>query len=420
MKSLSIGIAGLGTVAQGVLTLLASNRELLEQRSGVSVNVVRVASRSAKPEVDLHGADFSTDVMDLLSDPRIDVIVELIGGETLAKQLIVAALESGKGVVTANKAVIALHGNELSRQRLRFEAAVAGAIPIIQALQYGLVANQFSALSGIINGTCNYMLSAMESEGVDFDEILERAQTLGYAEADPSFDVDGIDAAHKLTILMALAFGSDFEFDKVYVEGIRAITPKDISYATELGYRIKHLGILRSTADGIEARVHPTLVAQSELVAHVNGVLNAVQVESDAAGKTLFSGPGAGGAATASAVVADIIATALHPEQTGGGSGSSRSIPIQPIEKISSAYYLRIPTRDEPGVFAEVTQILSSHNINLDAVIQKDSHGQGVAVDIVILTEDIQEAQMNEALAQLEALATVTAPVMRIRVAPQD
>ena len=273
MKSLSIGIAGLGTVAQGVLTLLASNRELIEQRSGVSVNVVRVASRSAKPEVDLHGADFSTDVMDLLSDPRIDVIVELIGGETLA--------------------VIALHGNELSRQRLRFEAAVAGAIPIIQALQYGLVANQFSALSGIINGTCNYMLSAMESEGVDFDEILERAQTLGYAEADPSFDVDGIDAAHKLTILMALAFGSDFEFDKVYVEGIRAITPKDISYATELGYRIKHLGILRSTADGIEARVHPTLVAQSELVAHVNGVLNAVQVESDAAGKTLFSGPGA-------------------------------------------------------------------------------------------------------------------------------
>ena len=288
MKAISIGIAGLGTVAQGVLTLLAANRSLIEQRSGVSVDVVRVASRSARPDVDLQGADFSTDVMDLLSDSRIDLIVELIGGETLAKQLIVGALSNGKAVVTANKAVIALYGNELSRQALRFEAAVAGAIPIIHALQQGLVANRFTAVSGIINGTCNYMLSAMEEEGVGFDEILERAQTLGYAEADPTFDVDGIDAAHKLTILMALAFGTQFEFAKVYVEGIRAITLTDISYAAELGYRIKHLGILRSNPDGIEARVHPTLVPHGELVAHVNGVLNAVQVVSDAAGKTLF------------------------------------------------------------------------------------------------------------------------------------
>jgi homoserine dehydrogenase len=338
----------------------------------------------------------------------------------LAKELIVGALEQGKAVVTANKAVIALHGNELSRQRLRFEAAVAGAIPIIQALQHGLVANQFSALSGIINGTCNYMLSAMENEGVDFDTILARAQALGYAEADPTFDVDGIDAAHKLTILMALAFDTDFEFDKVYVEGIRALTPIDISYAAELGYRIKHLGILRSSPDGIEARVHPTLVPHSELMAHVNGVLNAVQVVSDAAGKTLFSGPGAGGAATASAVVADIVETALNPQQPIADRNSSSGMTVRPIEDISSAYYLRIPTRDEPGVFAEVTQILSSHNINIDAVIQKDSHPQGGSVDIVILTEDTQEAQMNKALSQLEALATVTGPVMRIRVAPQD
>ena len=420
MKTLSIGIAGLGTVAQGVLALVAANRALIEQRSGVSVNVVRVASRRVKPDVDLCGADFSTDVMDLLADSRVDVIVELIGGETLAKELIVGALEQGKAVVTANKAVIALHGNELSRQRLRFEAAVAGAIPIIQALQHGLVANQFSALSGIINGTCNYMLSAMENEGVDFDAILARAQALGYAEADPTFDVDGIDAAHKLTILMALAFDTDFEFDKVYVEGIRALTPIDISYAAELGYRIKHLGILRGSPDGIEARVHPTLVPHSELMAHVNGVLNAVQVVSDAAGKTLFSGPGAGGAATASAVVADIVETALNPQQPIADRNSSAAMTVRPIEDISSAYYLRIPTRDEPGVFAEVTQILSSHNINIDAVIQKDSHPQGGSVDIVILTEDTQEAQMNKALSQLEALATVTGPVMRIRVAPQD
>ena len=420
MKTISIGIAGLGTVAQGVLSLLAENRSLIEQRSGVSVHVVRVASRSAKPGVDLHGADFSTDVMDLLSDSRIELIVELIGGEVLAKELIVGALSSGKAVVTANKAVIALHGNELPRQALRFEAAVAGAIPIIQALQYGLVANQFSSISGIINGTCNYMLSAMEEEGVGFDEILERAQALGYAEADPTFDVDGIDAAHKLTILMALAFGTQFEFDKVYVEGIRAITPTDINYAAELGYRIKHLGILRGHADGIEARVHPTLVPHGELVAHVSGVLNAVQVVSDAAGKTLFSGPGAGGAATASAVVADIVDTALNSQRPSVDAVVDTSKAILPVAQISSAYYLRIPTRDEPGVFAEVTQILSSHNINIEAVIQKDGHDQGESVDIVLLTQDTQEAHMNKALAQLEALASVTDTVMRIRVAPQD
>jgi len=420
LNAISIGIAGLGTVAQGVLTLLAANRSLIEQRSGVSVDVVRVASRSVRPDVDLQGADFSTDVMDLLSDSRIDLIVELIGGETLAKELIVGALSNGKAVVTANKAVIALYGNELSRQALRFEAAVAGAIPIIHALQQGLVANQFTAVSGIINGTCNYMLSAMEEEGVGFDEILERAQTLGYAEADPTFDVDGIDAAHKLTILMALAFGTQFEFAKVYVEGIRAITLTDISYAAELGYRIKHLGILRSNPDGIEARVHPTLVPHGELVAHVNGVLNAVQVVSDAAGKTLFSGPGAGGAATASAVVADIVGTALNADQIVADPVANMSKAILPVEQISSAYYLRIPTRDEPGVFAEVTQILSSRNINIEAVIQKDGHDHGGFVDIVILTQETLEARMDEALAQLEALATVTAPVMRIRVAPQD
>ena len=306
MKTISVGIAGLGTVAQGVLELLAANHDLIEQRSGLTINILRIASRTSKPEVDLHGAEFSTNVLDLLNDSRLDVIVELMGGEDLAKDLIVGATAQGKAVVTANKAVIALHGNELARQNLRYEAAVAGAIPIIQALRQGLVANRFSGLSGIINGTCNYMLSAMEEEGVGFDEILQRAQALGYAEADPSFDVDGIDAAHKLTILMALAYGTGFEFSKVYVEGIRAVTPVDISYASELGYRIKHLGLLRNTNADIEARVHPTLVPRSELMAHVNGVLNAVQVVSDAAGKTLFSGPGAGGAATASAVVADI------------------------------------------------------------------------------------------------------------------
>ena len=420
MKTISVGIAGLGTVAQGVLELLAANRDLIEHRSGLTINILRIASRTSKPEVDLHGAEFSTNVLDLLNDSRLDVIVELMGGEDLAKDLIVGATAQGKAVVTANKAVIALHGNELARQNLRYEAAVAGAIPIIQALRQGLVANRFSGLSGIINGTCNYMLSAMEEEGVGFDEILQRAQALGYAEADPSFDVDGIDAAHKLTILMALAYGTGFEFSKVYVEGIRAVTPVDIGYASELGYRIKHLGVLRNTNAGIEARVHPTLVPRSELMAHVNGVLNAVQVVSDASGKTLFSGPGAGGAATASAVVADIVASGITGDNSVADQETARTVPIMPIEEITSAYYLRIPSRNEPGVFAEVAQILSSHDISIDAVIQKDGHDQGDLVDIVLLTQETLEARMNQALGQLQRLAAITDQVMRIRVAPQD
>ncbi|MEC7991461.1 MAG: homoserine dehydrogenase [Pseudomonadota bacterium] len=420
MKTISVGIAGLGTVAQGVLELLAANRDLIEHRSGLTINILRIASRTSKPEVDLHGAEFSTNVLDLLNDSRLDVIVELMGGEDLAKDLIVGATAQGKAVVTANKAVIALHGNELARQNLRYEAAVAGAIPIIQALRQGLVANRFSGLSGIINGTCNYMLSAMEEEGVGFDEILQRAQALGYAEADPSFDVDGIDAAHKLTILMALAYGTGFEFSKVYVEGIRAVTPVDIGYASELGYRIKHLGLLRNTNAGIEARVHPTLVPRSELMAHVNGVLNAVQVVSDASGKTLFSGPGAGGAATASAVVADIVASGITGDNSVADQEAARMVPIMPIEEITSAYYLRIPSRNEPGVFAEVAQILSSHDISIDAVIQKDGHDQGDLVDIVLLTQETLEARMNQALGQLQRLAAITDQVMRIRVAPQD
>ncbi|MED5346689.1 MAG: homoserine dehydrogenase [Pseudomonadota bacterium] len=420
MKTISVGIAGLGTVAQGVLELLVANRDLIEQRSGLTINILRIASRTSKPEVDLHGAEFSTNVLDLLNDSRLDVIVELMGGEDLAKDLIVGATAQGKAVVTANKAVIALHGNELARQNLRYEAAVAGAIPIIQALRQGLVANRFSGLSGIINGTCNYMLSAMEEEGVGFDEILQRAQALGYAEADPSFDVDGIDAAHKLTILMALAYGTGFEFSKVYVEGIRAVTPVDIGYASELGYRIKHLGLLRNTNAGIEARVHPTLVPRSELMAHVNGVLNAVQVVSDASGKTLFSGPGAGGAATASAVVADIVASGITGDNSVADQEAARTVPIMPIEEITSAYYLRIPSRNEPGVFAEVAQILSSHDISIDAVIQKDGHDQGDLVDIVLLTQETLEARMNQALGQLQRLAAITDQVMRIRVAPQD
>ena len=420
MKTISVGIAGLGTVAQGVLELLAANRDLIEQRSGLTIKILRIASRTSKPEVDLHGAEFSTDVIDLLNDSRLDVIVELMGGEDSAKDLIVGAIAQGKAVVTANKAVIALHGNELARQNLRYEAAVAGAIPIIQALRQGLVANRFSGLSGIINGTCNYMLSAMEEEGVGFDEILQRAQALGYAEADPSFDVDGIDAAHKLTILMALAYGTGFEFSKVYVEGIRAVTPVDIGYASELGYRIKHLGLLRNTNAGIEARVHPTLVPRSELMAHVNGVLNAVQVVSDASGKTLFSGPGAGGAATASAVVADIVASGITGDNSVADQEAARTVPIMPIEEITSAYYLRIPSLNEPGVFAEVAQILSSHDISIDAVIQKDGHDQGDLVDIVLLTQETLEARMNQALGQLQRLAAITDQVMRIRVAPQD
>lgn len=422
MKQVRIGIAGLGTVAQGVLAVLKDNGPLIARRTGIELVVARVASRAAKPEVDLCGATFTTSLDDLCNDSEVDVVVELIGGDTVAKDLIEQALAVGKPVVTANKAVIAGHGTSLfaSNQAvpLKFEAAVAAAIPIIQAIQQGLVANRFEHVIGIINGTCNYILSAMEEQGMSFDDALLKAQELGFAEADPTFDVEGIDAGHKLTIMLALAFDSTFDFDKIYVEGITKVTAEDIKYADELGYRIKHLGIVRSVDAGLEARAHLALVPKSQLLANVSNEQNAILVKSDAAGSTLFSGPGAGGAATASAVISDVVAVAqrLGGVEAGYVPDIQAGPPIIAMGEVSSAHYLRIPTLDQPGVFAQVANALSSHDISIEAAIQKEPQQAQDAVAIVILTNVTTENAINAALEELDELEYVVGEIMRIRV----
>ena len=438
VNKLRIGIAGLGTVAQGVLHLVRSNGSLMTSRTGIELVVQRIASRSAKPGVDLLGAVFSTNVHDLVADPEVDVILELIGGEGLAKDLIESALAAGKQVVTANKAVIAAHGDQLlagGNVPLRFEAAVAGAIPIIQSLQHGLAANRIDAIYGIINGTCNYMLTVMEEEGLGFEEVLAQAQALGYAEADPAFDIEGTDAAHKLTILAALGFGTSYDFSALYVEGITQIAVEDIQYAKELGFKIKHLGIAVHSDAGLETRVHPALVPESALLASVNGVMNAVQVVSDGAGETLFSGPGAGGAATASAVLADVLSLgSAIAGQSGAGiqrqnqdqdqnqdkpkAGPAPAIGRVAMDDIASACYLRIPTVDRPGVFAQVASALSAHSISIEAVIQKEQPASDASVSIVIMTNRVVESVVNAALEELSTLGTVVGEITRIRVAP--
>ena len=350
----------------------------------------------------------------------------MIGGEGVAKELIESALAAGKRVVTANKAVIAAHGDQLlasGNVPLRFEAAVAGAIPIIQSLNQGLAANRIESIYGIINGTCNYMLTVMEEEGLAFDQVLSQAQALGYAEADPAFDIEGVDAAHKLTILAALGFATSYDFSALYVEGITQIAAEDIQYAQELGFKIKHLGIARNTDAGLETRVHPALVPTSELLASVNGVMNAVQVVSDAAGETLFSGPGAGGAATASAVLADVLtfaATNFSEREPSPPESQGTATQIQRVamDAIPSACYLRIPTLDQPGVFAQVASALSAHSISIEAVIQKEPSSADTSVSIVILTDMVVESAVNAALKDLAELAAVVGNITRIRVAP--
>jgi len=426
VKEIGLGIAGLGTVAQGVLDIISRNQALIAERSGVALTVRRVASRTPKPEVDLLNAAFSTQLSDVYTDDQVDIVLELIGGETTALEFIHAARAAGKPVVTANKAVIAAHGNELlsgnNDVQLRFEAAVAGAIPIIQAIQHGLVANRFEHVVGIINGTCNYILTAMQEHGTAFADALATAQELGYAEADPTFDVEGIDAAHKLAILLALAFDSRFSFDDIHVEGISEITSEDITYAQELGYRIKHLGIARQTSSGLEARVHPTLVPKGQLLANVNDVLNAVLVKCDAAGNTMYSGPGAGGGATASAVLADVVDVArqLHNADVRRADIADREQSILPISEVRSGHYLRIPTRDVPGVFAQVANALSQHGISIEAAIQKEPKASQDQVAIVILTHVVLEAEMTAALAEVQGLPQVTGKIARIRVEALD
>ncbi len=426
MNPLRIGIAGLGTVAGAVLDLMARHADHLRRQAGRALTVTRVASRTPRPRANLAGARFFTDLA-VLHEPDVDVVVELIGGEDRAVQLVRDALDQGQSVVTANKAIIARHGDELLARaaergcHLGFEAAVAGGIPIIGALTRGLPASRIQTVAGIINGTSNYILTAMAERGASFADALAQAQALGYAEADPTFDVEGIDAAHKLAILAALAFDVGFGMEAVFTEGIAEVTAEDISYVAELGYVIKHLGIARRVEGGLEARVHPTLVPEKAMLAQVRGVMNAVLVESDAMGPALFHGAGAGGSPTASSVVADLIGMArgdVSPYRVG------REVrPMVPIGEVLSAFYLRIPARDAPGVFGKVARILGDRDISIEGAVQRErairinSGGDRSSwVPIVILTNRVRQNVIDSAIAEVRAMHEVVGKITCMRV----
>jgi homoserine dehydrogenase len=428
LSPLRIGIAGLGTVGAGVVRVLSENAGLIAARAGVPITVTAVAARNRglNRGVDLGGVRWHEDARALADDPDVDVVVELIGGsEGIARELVERAIAAGKPVVTANKALLAVHGGALARAAeaagvvLGFEAAVAGGIPVIKALREGLAGNRISRVAGILNGTCNYILTTMRNEGKEFGAVLEDAQRLGYAEADPSFDIDGIDAAHKLAILAALAFGRQVDFSAVHVEGIRAINALDIRYAEELGYRIKLLGIARETEAGVEMRVHPAMVPKAALLASVDGVFNAVLAEGDFVGTVFLQGRGAGAGPTASAVVADLIdiarGTRIPVWGAVGGQVSER--PVLPISRHHGAYFLRLMVVDQPGVLADVTAILRDHGVSLESMLQ---HGRqpGEAVAIVLVTHETGEAAIGSAITGIAKLdAVLTTPAL-IRIEP--
>ena len=432
MKVINIGICGLGTVGYGSFSVLRNNSLEISRRVGAEVRVTHVGTRRLRPGQDIGAVKKSSDVFAVVNDPDVHIVLELMGGIDVAKPLVLQAIANGKHVVTANKALIAQHGNEIFAAAAKknvlvaYEASVAGGIPIIKAIREGMAGNSIQWLAGIINGTGNFILTEMREKGRAFADVLKEAQALGYAEADPTFDVEGIDAAHKLTILASIAFGIPLQFPKTYTEGITKITQEDIRYADELGYRIKHLGISRKTANGIELRVHPTLIDADNMLANVNGVMNAVMVNGDAVGSTLYYGAGAGAAPTASAVVADIIDVARmisHPESgvpaLAFQDDSLSDVAILPMSEVSSAYYLRITAMDRVGVLADITEILGDCKINIEAIIQKEPRGTDALnqrVPVIILTREIREAVMNEAIARIEKLDAVAEQVMRIRV----
>jgi homoserine dehydrogenase len=415
LKPISVGLVGLGTVAQGTLNVLAKNREELARRIGREIQITHIGARRDRDGADLSGIKISRDLMDVARDPDVEVFVELIGGCDYARELIEVAIESGKHVVTANKALIAEHGNALFEKAqakgvtIAFEASVAGGIPVIKALREGLAANQIRWLAGIINGTGNFILTEMRDKGRDFADVLAEAQELGYAEADPTFDVEGIDAAHKLCILASIAFGIPLNFDAVYTQGISMIDLMDLDYAEELGYRIKHLGIARRTDKGVEMRVHLTLIPESQLLANVNGVMNAVQIHGDAVGSTLHYGPGAGSLPTASAVVADLVdvARVLTADPTNRVPHLAfqpthlNDLPILPIEETICPFYVRLSVRDEVGVLAHITRTLADQNVSLESVIQKDGV-EGEPVALILLTHSVREKDVLAALSQIE------------------
>jgi homoserine dehydrogenase len=429
-KTINIGICGLGTVAQGLLTLLAEADEVLEARVGGAIKVVHVATRTAKPNVDLLGAYESRDVFDVARNPDVDILVELIGGTTVAHDLVREALNQGKHVVTANKALLADYGDELfdlaqaQGKALYFEAAVAGGIPIIEAVRASLAANQITALAGIINGTGNFILTEMAAKGREFADVLEEAQRLGYAEADPSFDVDGTDAAQKLVLLAALAFGARIDAHAPFKQGVDSVSPLDLEYALELGYRIKHLGIAKREGDSLQLRVHPTLILQTNALAQVDGVLNAVMINASGVGELLLVGPGAGSRPTASAVSADIVAISRAMASNGQPQINALGVPVENladitisnIADVSSAWYLRLEADDKPGVMASITQRLSDHGIGIESLIQKPKSAKLSRVPVIILTDEASTHSVVEAVAAIEALATVEGSVTSLRV----
>jgi homoserine dehydrogenase len=431
MKPINVGLLGIGTVGGGTFTVLRRNQEEITRRAGRAIVLKMIADKDVKKARKLVGksAIVTADAMEVVNHPDIDIVVELIGGTTVAKQFILKAIKNGKHVVTANKALLAIHGNEIFAAAhkhgvmVAFEAAVAGGIPIIKALREGLTANRVEWIAGIINGTSNYILSEMRNTGASFAEALRQAQALGYAEADPTFDIEGIDSAHKLTILAAISFGIPMQFDKAYTEGISKLTREDIRYAEELGYRIKLLGITKRTPKGIELRVHPTLIPARRLIANVEGVMNAVLVKGDAVGATMYYGAGAGAEPTASAVVADLVdVTRMHTADRkhrvphlAFQPDALTDTPILPMSEVQTSYYLRLRAFDKPGVLADITRVLADSGISIDAMVQKEPSEGEEQVDIIMLTHETVEKHINAAIRKIEKLSTISGKVIRIR-----
>ncbi len=436
MNPVNVGLLGLGTVGGGTVNVLLRNAAEINRRAGRGIHVSHAAARhlDAPRICPTDGMRLTDDPFAVVRDPDVDIVVELIGGYEPARELVLEAIAHGKHVVTANKALIALHGNEIFAAAqaqgvvVAFEAAVAGGIPIIKALREGLAANQVQWVAGIINGTGNFILTEMRDKGRDFADVLAEAQELGYAEADPTFDVEGIDAAHKLTILASIAFGIPLQFDSAYTEGITHVTRDDVAYAEELGYRIKHLGIARRNGQGIELRVHPTLIPERRLIANVDGVMNAVLVMGDAVGPTLYYGAGAGAEPTASAVVADLVEVTRvltsDPENRvphlAFQPDALADLAILPIDAVSSAYYLRLLAKDKPGTLADVSRILADRGISMEAILQKEPAAGATDVPVIILTQRVREGEVDSAITAIEALDSISAPVTRIRVEPLD
>ncbi len=431
MKPINVGLLGIGTVGGGTWTVLTRNQQEITRRAGRPIQITVVADKNLAlaRNVTGGGCRLTDDAFSVVTDPSVDIVVELIGGCGVAKELVLKAIENGKHVVTANKALLAVHGNEIfaAAQKkgvmIAFEAAVAGGIPIIKALREGLTANRIEWIAGIINGTTNFILSEMRDKGLAFDVVLKEAQRLGYAEADPTFDIEGVDAAHKLTIMSAIAFGIPMQFDKAHIEGISKLEAEDIKYAEQLGYRIKLLGITRRTDNGIELRVHPTLIPAKRLLANVEGAMNAVLVKADAVGSTLYYGKGAGAEPTASAVIADLVdVTRMHtadPEHRvphlAFQPDALADIPVLPMAEVETSYYLRLRVEDKSGVLADITRILADQQISIDAMIQREPDEGEMQTDIIILTHLTREKKVDAALARIEALPVVKRKVIRLR-----